>query len=194
MSDVEGYGLQDAIKNAGDQGIVVIPQGISWRGGTVGWEESCNGYDVAFYDAMVKYVTSNYCIDKNRMFVTGFSWGADMTNALACCRGAQIRGVAPFSGSEGIGAACSAKVPAVRFRYGGLDEFYSQQSFQATLSFYKKAHSCSADSSLASASSSCKAYKGCDSPVLECGYPTLHHASPSPAETAETWQFWKSLP
>ena len=39
-------------------------------------------------------VQANYCVDKSRVFVAGFSWGADMTHALACCRGNQIKGIA----------------------------------------------------------------------------------------------------
>lgn len=64
---------------------------------TNGWDYNNNGADVAFFDALMAEVTSNYCIDMNRIFSIGMSAGGIMSNALGCFRGNVLRAIAPSS-------------------------------------------------------------------------------------------------
>ena len=195
----KSFGFQDAINTAGDQGLVVIPQGIQFENYGIGWNQHANGYDMPFFDAMLTYLEKHYCIDKTRVFSTGFSWGADMTNALACVKGDQLRGVAPFSGAEtNYNPTCSTKkYPAVRYRYGTAsgtagDGAYSLKEFQDTTTFYRNAHQCSPESD-PFPPDPCIIYRGCGRPVVECVFATMGHQQPSQEEALETWKFWKSL-
>ncbi|WP_457104045.1 hypothetical protein [Methylobacterium sp. P5_C11] len=52
-----------------------------------GWNDSCHGYDMAFFDSIIRSIKSRYRIDERRVFVAGLSWGCDYAAALACCRG-----------------------------------------------------------------------------------------------------------
>ena len=58
-----------------------------------------------FADAVVKAVEDSFCIDTNRIFATGWSYGGSMSYATACARplGAAngfIRAIAVYSGSQ----------------------------------------------------------------------------------------------
>jgi polyhydroxybutyrate depolymerase len=196
----KSFGFQDAINTAGDQGIVIIPQGIQFENYGIGWNQHSDGYDMPFFDAMLTYLENHYCIDKTRVFSTGFSWGADMTNALACVKGDQLRGVAPFSGAEtDYNPTCSTKkYPAVRFRYGSAsgdkgDGAYTLKQFQDTTLFYRNAHGCSTVSN-PFPPVPCILYQGCGQPVVECRFVSMGHQAPAADEALEVWEFWKSLP
>ena len=61
---------------------------------------SWSNTDVAFTDAILAQLESDLCIDKTRIFATGFSFGAGMSMALACTRADVFRAVAFFSGAD----------------------------------------------------------------------------------------------
>jgi poly(3-hydroxybutyrate) depolymerase len=65
-------------------------------GGAGSWS---NG-DVAFTDAILAQIEGDLCIDKTRVFATGFSFGGGMAMALACTRADVFRAVAFFSGAD----------------------------------------------------------------------------------------------
>ncbi len=196
----KGMGFQDAINTTGDQGITIIPQGIQFESYGIGWNERADGYDMPFFENMLTYLQDHYCVDSKRVFSTGFSWGADMTNALACVKGDKLRGVAPFSGADtDYNKTCATKkYPAVRFRYGTSegangDGAYTLKQFQDTTLFYRKAHNCTAASN-PFPPDPCISYQGCGQPVIECRFVNMGHQGPSPDEALETWKFWKALP
>jgi polyhydroxybutyrate depolymerase len=55
--------------------------------------------DLAYFDAMLEWVRKNHCVDERRVFVMGYSNGANFTSVLACERAQVIAGVAIQSGS-----------------------------------------------------------------------------------------------
>jgi polyhydroxybutyrate depolymerase len=188
-----GMGLQDT-PGAADGAIFVFPDGIPFESFGVGWDQHCTGRDMPFYDAMVQAVESRYCVDTRRRFVAGFSWGADMSDALACCRGDQIRAIAPASGDEvSYNPTCPGAVrPAFRLTYGDNDGAYTQQQFRDSVDFFRAAHGCSTSSD-AVTPSPCVAYRGCAKPVIECRYAGIGHSWPS-TWARDTWTFFSSFP
>jgi poly(3-hydroxybutyrate) depolymerase len=56
--------------------------------------------DVALTDAILAQIEGDLCIDKTRVFATGFSFGGGMAMALACTRADVFRAVAFFSGAD----------------------------------------------------------------------------------------------
>jgi poly(3-hydroxybutyrate) depolymerase len=60
--------------------------------------------DVDFTDAILAQVEGDLCIDKTRIFATGFSFGGAMSIAIACTRADVFRGVAFFSGADLTGS------------------------------------------------------------------------------------------
>jgi poly(3-hydroxybutyrate) depolymerase len=53
--------------------------------GGCGWPDS-SGSNVALGDAVVAQVEENFCIDKNRIFANGWSYGGSMSYRTACSR------------------------------------------------------------------------------------------------------------
>ena len=71
--------------------------------GAGSWSKS----DVELTDAILAQLEGDLCIDKTRIFATGFSFGGAMSLALACTRAEVFRGVAFFSGADLTGS-CTA--------------------------------------------------------------------------------------
>lgn len=180
--------------NAGKNAIFVAAQGILLPGYEdygLGWDENCNGYDMPFFDAMLAQVAADFCIDRERIFAVGYSWGGDMANSLGCCRGDVVRGVLPASAGEmltGNTGQCTEETSAFRIAYADSDPVYSQTAFDGVIDFYQEAHGCSGDSSPgpeplpSTIQGQCKTYQGCNAPVIECLYTGMGHARP---------EFWR---
>jgi poly(3-hydroxybutyrate) depolymerase len=84
------YGLQPLSNNTT---IFAAPNGVNGStpcSGTgvgdsnCGWPSGNNNMELM--DAVVKQVTDNFCVDTNRIFATGWSYGASMSYEIACQR------------------------------------------------------------------------------------------------------------
>jgi polyhydroxybutyrate depolymerase len=192
---IQGMGLQ-WVDGAQDQAVFVFPDGLPYMDFGVGWDGVCEEYDMEFFDTMVATLSSEYCIDADRIFAAGFSWGGDMCQALACCRGEVVRAIAPASGPEfypsQYPAACpDTERPAFRMTYATNDA-YPPQMFADTIAYYRDEHGCQLEPA-ATDPAPCVAYQGCDEPVIACEYEGLGHAWP--ADWADqTWAFFTSMP
>ncbi len=83
-----------------EQFIAVYPQGVgrSWNDGrltSVSQAHRDNVDDVAFFDAMLEYMTRAYRVDPQRIFVTGISNGGIFAHFLAAQRSDKIAAIAP---------------------------------------------------------------------------------------------------
>jgi len=86
--DAENYayfGLHREATAANDPAIFIAPQGI----GNFPWDYE---RDVVLFDDLLALVTQNLCVDENRVFTTGFSFGAMMSHALSLGRASKLRG------------------------------------------------------------------------------------------------------
>jgi len=97
-----GLGVEDV---AGGDAIVVGPDGIDNR-----WGDDTQAADLALFDALVAELGATYCVDLERVFVTGYSAGGGMSNLLACERGELLAGAAPIAGYR-RGSDCDGPVP-----------------------------------------------------------------------------------
>lgn len=84
--------------------IVVYPQAIgstrSWNTGSCcGWAFNNDINDVLFVEKLIEKLTSEFSIDEERIYATGFSSGAMFSYALACELSEQFAAVAPVSSS-----------------------------------------------------------------------------------------------
>jgi polyhydroxybutyrate depolymerase len=161
----------------------------------VGWNGACEEYDMELFDQMIASLSAEYCIDADRIFAAGFSWGGDMCQALACCRGETVRAIAPASGPELFPSiypeACpETDRPAFRMTYATNDA-YPPQMFADTIEWHRTQQSCSNDA-IDIEPPPCIAYEGCEDPVIACEYEGLGHAWPS--DWAEsTWSFFSQF-
>jgi len=77
--------------------VFVAPDAANGAGS---WSKS----DVELTDAILMQIEGDLCIDKGRIFATGFSFGGAMSIALACTRADVFRAVAFFSGADLTGS------------------------------------------------------------------------------------------
>jgi len=164
--------------------IYVAPQGLSASGST-GWANT-NGQDIAFTKAMVDYVESNWCVDKARLFSTGFSYGGMMSFAVGCEMSNVFRAIAPMSGALYSDFNCQGTGPAIAMwgSHGLSDDIVPIADGQAARDKILQENHCGT-TTVATTPSPCVSYQGCDS-----GYPSTWcefdggHTIPSFASSA----------
>lgn len=189
----QGMGLQ-SVPGAQDKAVFVFPDGLPFMNFGVGWNGACDGYDMEFFDTMIATLSSEYCIDASRIFAAGFSWGGDMCESLACCRGDVVRAIAPASGPELYppGMVCPGTVrPSFRMTYADNDA-YPASMFAERIDWFRQEQGC-ADSSSPVEPAPCVAWDGCTRPVVACEYPGLGHAWPQ-GWAEDTWLFFSQSP
>lgn len=170
-----------------EKAIVIYPEATV----TGEWNETCGGEDMVMLQAIADMAKDNFCINTNRVFLTGFSWGADMTNAAGCCLGKTFRAVQPMSGGEMAtgGGMCQTPTPAYMQTYGTLDEVYSQDSIQGIIGTYGSLQGCKSTYTM---KNNCKVYDGCAHPVIDCALDGVHHTIPDDSK-AKMWDFFTSF-
>lgn len=180
---------------ASNQAIFVYPTGLVSSDGKTAWTLTQTGVDVQLFDALRADVASKYCIDPNRVYSTGHSYGAMMTNALGCYRSDVLRGIAPVAGMPPFGnPTCTGPVaafvvhgdndPTVNFTTGGI----------ASRDLWVQLSTCvAATTPVAVEPSPCVAYQGCSDghPVHWCVHQDQHNW-PSFAG-AGIWAFFNGL-
>lgn len=142
---------------AGSPAIFVYPDGV---GG--GWDPNETGADVQMFDAVAAAIEGSYCIDRNRVFATGFSFGGSMTNSIGCFRGGAVRAIAPMAGGiifSPADAPCRGPIP-VWLAYGSTDPSLPQYGY-ANRDFWIQRNRCSTSSTPVDPSP-CVGYLGCD--------------------------------
>lgn len=183
-TDKPFYGLWDLAQNST---IFVAPEGID-----SGWANS-NGRDIAFTDALVSQVQSNLCIDKSRIFATGFSYGAAMSNAVACARANVFRAVALYAGAQLSG--CDGGTSPIPFfaAHGISDSVLNISQGRSVRDRYVRNNACTAQNPLEPSRGSgthiCTSYQGCTSgyPVRWCAFDGDHYPTQKDAGQSESW-------
>jgi polyhydroxybutyrate depolymerase len=172
-----------------DEAVLVYPSAI---GDSKAWNIE---RDVPFFEDLYAHITSIFCVDTNRVFVTGHSSGGGMTNDLRCRMGHVFRAIAPVAGAgpaTGPGISCTGQV-AVWITHADNDESVKFSRGEASRDHWITANGCNADDVTPVSPDGCVSYNGCDD-----GYPIhwcVHHDNhnwPSYA-TQAMWDFFNSL-
>jgi poly(3-hydroxybutyrate) depolymerase len=87
------FGLQREATAANEPAIFVAPGGI----GNLPWDFT---RDSKLFDDLLALVDSHLCIDDNRVFSTGFSFGAMMSYALSITRQTKLRAVVAMAAAN----------------------------------------------------------------------------------------------
>lgn len=203
------WGLQN-VSGASEAGIFVFPDGIAYQNYGIGWDDSKNGYDLPFFDNMLKVLEADFCVNEKRVFVAGFSWGGDFVTALVCNRGDSIRAAATNSTTDEYGDVtkyttysampCSTTVhPTLRYEHAiGGDSQYPAPRFATTAQLYNYLNSCGGRGvsyPSTTTSMTCISYVGCANGhgVIECSFnPSIGHAFP-PNWASDTWAFFQGF-
>lgn len=186
------YGLE---ARAMGSTIFIAGQGLPGaNGGGAGWPNS-GGRDVAFVKALHERVRATYCIDEERVFSVGMSYGGIMSNTLGCQMGDVFRAIAPIAGSGprsfGRGMDCTGQV-AAWLAHGNEDTVVTFQSGQGSRDHWLAANHCETQT-MPTEPSPCVTYQGCDAehPVHWCEFDG-GHTVPRFASAA-IWSFFSQF-
>ena len=175
------YGLKSKANNTA---IFVAGQGIN-----ASWPNT-NGRDIAFLKAMLDRFKGEYCIDEDRIFSTGFSYGGIMSDTIGCQMGDVFRAIAPMSG--GIYGNCNGADNSVAFwgSHGSADSTVSPSVGRAARDLFVTRNHCGSTTTPVDPSP-CVSYEGCDAgyPVIWCEVSGGGHVQPSFGSQA-IWDFF----
>ncbi len=194
------FGLASVIDG---QAILVAPEGQDYQDGGLGWGNA-NGEDVAFYHAMVDRFGAELCVDLNRIFSTGFSFGAMFSFTLACTADSMTRAIAPMAGNATTSGRCEDGTrPVATMAFIGTDDTLLAGHRQAVQIFVDR-NGCTSETALVDPSwcddagasyepCTCVEYQGCSDgyPVVECEYAAGHQFAPHAG--AALWAFFSQF-
>jgi poly(3-hydroxybutyrate) depolymerase len=193
------YGLKGSSNN---QAILVAPEGLDFGGNGLGWGNT-NGQDIAFLQAMLALFKSQMCIDQNRIFSAGFSFGGMMSNAVGCA--GLARAIAPMAGNSTVSGCLAGTQPVAYMGFHGThDSVVDIAGGRTARDVFVKRNGCSSQTVPSSPSwcdgiassyqpCTCVDYQGCmpGYPVTWCEYNADHQAAPNSGPTL--WPFFSQF-
>jgi polyhydroxybutyrate depolymerase len=202
-SDMLGTGL-DLLGDA--EGFVsVFPDGAGnapWnvgRGACLpGGLASSNADDFAYVEHMLDDIEQDQCIDRERVFATGFSMGGYFSHHIGCQRGGDlVRAVAPHSGGTYGGDCPGAPVP-VLILHGDADPLISPQCAEQARDLWALRNGCAEDfDTIDLIGGHCEWHRACPArgDVVLCTFDGLEHNWAFPPDydfsTLLIWEFFK---
>jgi polyhydroxybutyrate depolymerase len=187
------------IEQAADgQAIFVYPEGLPLgsEGGLTGWDLAPTGIDVALFDAILAEVSEGLCIDPQRVFASGHSFGGYMSNALGCFRASVLRAIAPVAGGPPLDV-CEDDTVAGWMAHGVSDGIVPFVLGELARDSLLDRNGCEATTT-AVEPAPCVAYDDCaaDMPVVWCAHEETElsgHMWPRFAGPA-IWAFFDAVP
>jgi poly(3-hydroxybutyrate) depolymerase len=139
-----------------------------------GWWNT-NNRDMKFLTAMLDKISANLCIDQERVFSTGFSFGGMMSYTVGY-EFDVFRAIAPCSGDLQViprMETYTAPLPIMAF-HGDNDTFVTTARGRAARDKYLARNQCGSQTVPVSPSP-CVEYQGCAAPTFWCEFPGGHN-------------------
>jgi polyhydroxybutyrate depolymerase len=175
-------------------GLFVYPDGLPQSNGNgPGWElPGINNRDLDFFDALFQHLTSNYCIDLDRVFNYGFSIGGYFVHSLGCVRGDRIRAIAVIAGGL-VQAPCVGSV-AAWMHHNDDDPYVPIAQGTAARDHWINVNHCNPNNTVPSyLNVPCVSYAGCANPVSWCEHQTGGHSWIGPTVVPAIQHFFLSF-
>lgn len=162
--------------------------------------------DLVFVEAVIDYMETHYCIDPDRVFATGHSWGGDMAQVVACFLADRFTATVPVAANTpywfmdgGQPIDCPGDT-AVWTMFGQADDhFNSQDPGLQCRDFWLADRGCTGlDAAtpldLGDAPDECVEYQGCAATTRFCLYgPQYAHQIPADYFAAATMAYFRSF-
>jgi predicted esterase len=188
-------GGYDGLKAKADgSAIFVAPDGLEGMAAGItgqGWYNT-DGGDMKFLGLMLDHFEANLCIDKARIFSSGFSFGGMMSYAVGFEYGDVFRALAPQSGNLQATShkeTTTGPMPIMAF-HGDADTFVATSGGLMALEAYAERNHCGTQTEPVEPSP-CVAYQGCDQPTIWCEFPGGH--MPWSGASAAVWDFFSQF-
>jgi poly(3-hydroxybutyrate) depolymerase len=154
----------------------------------------------------LKEVESNYCVDKGRVFVGGYSSGGWLAYMLAFARGGVVRGISTAAGGIATvtGRPPDTKLPVAGLLLTGADDNTnpaagptgSDVAMNLLLQYNGCTGTATAPWEIPCPSCACVKYTGCPAayPVVRCHPPGQGHTDGGGDFKTAIWKTWMTLP
>ncbi len=166
--------------------------------------DNASSPELPYFDAVLAEVEQNYCVDKSKVYLAGFSSGGWFTSLMACTRAQQLRGVGWLAAGLQLNhPACQGAVPAIIARGVEDDDKTPLDQTEAAREDLRLRNGCSTETEpwdpgeTAFMSEPCVAYKGCkpEAPLVWCPIPGGHtDGTATGLSSYGFWKFWSALP
>ncbi len=191
VSGFRDIAKQEAFITVYPDGLPVVLRRDEKKFEGTGWEiGSVDGNrDLKFTTRLLDLIEQTYCIDRARVYATGFSNGAYFSHLLGCVMSDRIAAIAPVSGGR-IPIECkpSRGVP-VLIHHGRQDERIPLADAHKARDAWIELNQCRDHSS-----NGCEWHRECrDGAVVEYCEGDFMHRWPQEA-TARIWEFFKQHP
>jgi polyhydroxybutyrate depolymerase len=182
--------------------ITVYPEGLPvrlrLRGEDLeraGWEMYTvdGNRDLAFVRALLDDLERRYCVDRARVFSTGFSNGAFFSALLACTMADRFAAVAPVSGGRLKIDCTPGRAVPILIHHGRLDDLIPIDYAREARDDWLKVDGCAADTKEPDGTA-CTRWSACrNGAVVEYCEEDVGHTWP-PDATARVWEFLQKHP
>jgi poly(3-hydroxybutyrate) depolymerase len=168
-----------------------------------GWPNTSDS-DMALADAVVAQIEENFCIDTNRIFATGWSYGASMSEQTACerplsglgsatwgVRAIAVYSVAYLSNTDNCKASASKPV-AYYASHGTNDSVLPYSGGVSIAQTWAAADGCTAATpTQATGNHVCTSFAGCKTgyPVEFCSFVGPHTPDPTDSGGGTSWEY-----
>lgn len=178
-----GLGIESSAK---DDAIIVSGEGLNNF-----WDVyTADSVDLRFFDAMLKTISSKYCIDRERVFSYGFSVGGTLSNSLACRRSDVLRASAAVASGLFINH-CQGNV-ATWLLHDINDDVVAIAKGKAVRDRAIARNGCSTNT--IDEGNGCVRFKGCDAtPVVWCESKGFGHNIRGDFAPAQAWKFFQGF-
>ncbi len=181
------FGIEEL---AGDDAIIAYPDALPLEAysGETGWELDPAGYDFRFFDALYDHLQAHLCIQEDRVFSTGHSFGGFMSHSLGCYRGGRFNAIAPVAGGPPYYGPCTHAV-AAWITHGTEDDTVLLVQGEQSRDTWLLQNECE-PSTAPTQPEPCVAYDGCSRDVHWCQHDGGHEWPDLAA--AGIWEFFQS--
>ena len=199
-------GYYHLLNLSGSNAIFVAPNGqkngaacttMNNGDGGCGWPNTQNS-DIALADAVVAQIKENFCVDTNRIFATGWSYGGSMSYKTACERplgaaNGYIRAIAAYSGAQ-LSGTCTPSHPVAYYgSHGDSDGVLGYDGGVRLAQNFATANTCNwmTPTKVTSGNHVCTDVMGCPAanPVKFCSFDGDHTPDPRDPGQQTSWQY-----
>ena len=145
--------------------------------------------DTAFVRAVLDTLERERCIDRRRIYATGFSNGGFLSNLLGCQLGDRLAAIAPVAGARPLDTCTPPAPMPVLFFHGSTDRVVPPRLTLGAAAWWRRTNRCGEDDETRDG---CRAARGCAADVVVCEG-SQAHTWPGGASAA-IWRFFQEHP
>jgi polyhydroxybutyrate depolymerase len=176
-------------------GSAILIRGTGITGGC--WTYGGTGEDVSFFDAMLADAFAKRCVDRSRVFLTGYSSGSWLVNTLECVRGDKLRATGTVSGGVVNRGTCKGKYARIFLHDADdtVNKFVENGNQAERTRLLGQNHCLASAPPIPEAPAPCARYQGCDAgcPVIMCQTTGKGHDRQDGLAPGAFWGLFSSL-